>query len=140
MTVIYDFYMSYPTGRQYLFHALEIQQDDKLTPEGLNNCTSARVYSKLSTDLRYAHAAAPFTSPSFSALPDMQSVPRFPFFLSSLPPPPPSSLFLSLPPCARPGCCRHLIWLPCDRLTGNEEVEGALETGAGVQHSLFGQH
>lgn len=33
-----------------------------------------KVYSKLSTDLRYAHAAAPFTSPSFSALPDMQSV------------------------------------------------------------------
>lgn len=26
-----------------------------------------------------------------------------------------------------------------DRLTGNEEVEGATETGAGVQHSLFGQ-
>lgn len=57
-------------------------------------------------------------------------------------PPLPSRLSLPLlPPPAPPppGRCRHLIRLPCDRLTANEEVEGPLETGAGVQHSLFGR-
>lgn len=104
-----------------------------------NNCTLNKVYFKLQTHPWQRNANAPFTFSIISCFPRHAicpfSFPSFFFF------PPHYSLLplYSHTPCARPGCCRHLIWLPCDRLTGNEEVEGALETGAGVQHSLFGQ-